>query len=120
MELIESIVFYCVICIFITIIFLEYGAIDKDELKTPDNMVKSTLVEIIIQCGDKKIKKKVPKTILIQKLIVLIQRLLGLSYKPRLLYVCATQPDLQVELNDEGKELGRYSVNNGDKIIAVT
>lgn len=93
---------------------------EEDELKTVKNIVQSTLVDIIIQYEDREIKKKVPRSILIQKLIVLIERLFKLSVKPKLLYVCASQLDIQVELDDEGKELDFYSVNDGDKIIAVT
>lgn len=76
-------------------------------------------MNITIQYGDREIKKKVPNSILIQKLIVLVQRLFGLNDRPKLLYVCASQDDIQIELNDEGKELSRYSVNDGDKIIVV-
>lgn len=108
------------VCIFLLFYFLEYGAIEEDELKTIENSVKSSLIEIIIQFGDRQIKKKIPGSILIQKLIVLVQKLFKLPDKPKLLYVCASQPEIQIELDDEGKELNRYSVNDGDKIIAVT
>lgn len=101
-------------------LFVEYGAIEEDELVVRKNIVESTLVDIIIQYGSKEIKKKVPRSITIQKLIVLIQRLCRLADKPRLLYICGLQPEIQIELNDEDKELGFYSVNDGDKIIAVT
>lgn len=112
--------FFVLFFIYFFYLLSEYGAVDEDELKKPENSVKSTLVEVIIEHDGRQIKKKLPRTILIQKLIMLVSRLFSLKSKPRLLYICATQPDIQIELDDEGKELGRYSVNDGDKIIAVT
>lgn len=122
LELVESILKKFLRCDvhLVSFLVLEYGAIEEDELKTVKNIVESTLVEMVIQHQDREISKKVPRSILVQKLVVLIQKLFRLAEKPKLLYVCVSQPDIQIELDDEGKELNMYSVNDGDKIIVVT
>lgn len=82
--------------------------------------MKSSLVEVIIQYENHEIEKKIPNSILIQKLIMMIQRIFKLEERPKLLYISSLQPDVKVVLDDEFKELNFFSVNNGDKIIAVT
>lgn len=100
-------------------LIVEYGEVEEAELKVPQNNVSTLLVEIIFQYEDKTIPRRIPRTIQIQKVIVLAQKLFGLGEKPQLFYVCTAQPDIHVELNDEGKELSRYSVEDGDKIVVV-
>lgn len=67
--------------------------------------------------NERSIVKKLPPSILVQKLIMLAQRLFNLSSRPSLIYISGKQSEIEIELNDEGKELGFYSVQDGDKII---
>lgn len=47
---------------------------------------------------------------------MLVQRLFNLSDRPILTYISGTKEDIEIILDDECKELGYYSVQNGDKI----
>lgn len=96
---------------------LEYGTPEESELKVEPKVIQGSLVELEIVCDNKVIKKKMPPTLVIQKLIMMVQRLFNLSNRPTLLYVSGTQPDIEICLDDEGKELGFYSIQKGDKII---
>lgn len=47
---------------------------------------------------------------------MLVQKLFHLDTRPVLYYISNKQPDIQIEMNDEFKEIGFYSLEEGDKI----
>lgn len=54
---------------------------------------------------------------IVQKALVLAQRLFDLPDRPTLSYISGAQSHIQIELDDELKELGYYSIQSGDKVI---
>lgn len=101
------------------VVFLEYGTIDEDLLKVQSNTINSSLVTVEIEHEKKTVTKKLPRSILVQKLIMLVQKLFRLSERPRLKYISGMQPDVEIELDDECKEFSFYSVQDGDRIIVI-
>lgn len=99
---------------------LEYGQLEEDELRVQPNMIQSSLVNVTIEHEGQSLVKKLPKSLAIQKLIMLVQRVFKLDARPKLQYISFSQPDIEIELDDECKELGFYSVQDGDRIIAIT
>lgn len=53
----------------------------------------------------------------VQKLMVLSQKIFSLRDRPELTYVSISDPSIEIDLDDEMKEIGFYSVQNGDKIV---
>lgn len=102
-----------------TLNLLEYGTIEEDLLKVQSNTINSLLVSVEIQHDGKSVIKKLPRSIIIQKLIMLVQKLFKLSERPRLKYISGMQPDVEIELDDECKELSFYSVQDGDQLIVI-
>ena len=96
---------------------LEYGSPDENELQTQVKVIKESLIEIQLCYVDRIIKKKLPPSIPVQKLITLVQKLFRLDGRPDLVYVSNSQSNIEIELTDECKELEYYSVEAGDKII---
>lgn len=80
-------------------------------------LIKVSLIEIQFIHGERSVIKKLPPTILIQKVIQLAQRLFNLENRPNLTYICNAKSEIEIELDDEGKDLGFYSIEEGDKII---
>lgn len=68
----------------------------------------------------KVVTKKFPPSILVQKLTTLIQKIFKLEERPTLRRVSATDSNIVVELDDEMKELGYYSIQEGDTIFVQT
>lgn len=97
--------------------FLVYGTPEESEMKVQSNLIKVSLVDVSLVHDGKTIIKKLPPTLLIQKLLMMVQRMFNLKERPNLVY---TSGDVKIELNDEGKELGFYSIQTGDKIIVET
>lgn len=106
----------------------KYGAIEEEELKKKDTSLRSTLLEVTISCPDvenfEKLSKKLPQTMTIQKLRLLIQRLLNqkklsgvTAHKLVMLVSSAKQPEVQVPLDNDMRDLFFYSVDNGDTIF---
>lgn len=104
---------------FTNINFTVYGAVDENELKILSNTINSSLVSVEIQHENKIVTKKLPRSILVQKLIMLVQKLFRLTERPKLKYVSGLQPEVEIELDDECKEFSFYSVQDGDRIIAI-
>lgn len=100
--------------------FAVCGVPEESELTIQPKVIKVSLIDIYIIYQEKTVKKKLPPTILVQKLIMLVQRLFNLSDRPNLTYISGTQKDIEIILDDECKELGYYSMQNGDKIIVKT
>lgn len=98
-------------------VFLAYGLPDESELIIKPNVVATTLIELNLEYNGRIIRKKLPSTLLLQKLIMLIQKLYKLQERPRLKRISMQQSDIIVDMDDEIKELGYYSVQDGDSII---
>lgn len=95
----------------------KYGNPEESELKQQSNKISSTLIKVVLNYNGKEVEKKIPQTLLIQKLIMLTQKLFKLNDRPTLLYKSNDHPDIQVTLDDEMKEIGYYSIQNGDIIF---
>ncbi|KAG5892920.1 hypothetical protein JTB14_006235 [Gonioctena quinquepunctata] len=98
----------------------KYGAPEESELIIQPNILDCALINLAIKCGDKTLKKKLPPAILIQKLIMLIQKTFKLQERPTLTYISGPKQDIRISLDDEMKELGFYSIRDGDVIIVDT
>lgn len=100
----------------IVFFFAEYGCLEESELKQQSNKLNSTLICIKLVYGDRIITKKFPPTLLVQKLIMLCQKLFKLSERPKL--VCRNdETNVDICLDDEMKEIDFYSIQDGDKLI---
>lgn len=97
----------------------KYGTPDESELTVKQTVIKESLIEVLFVHNERMRVKKLPPTLLIQKLIMLAQKLFALSARPTLKYVSGVESEIEIELSDEGKELGFYSVQDGDKIIVT-
>ncbi|KAJ8974188.1 hypothetical protein NQ317_004867 [Molorchus minor] len=95
----------------------KYGELEESELQVQSNILKSSLIALNIKFGERRISKNLPPSILIQKLVMLIQKLFKLEERPTLKYVSSLKSDIVIDLDDEMKELGYYSVQDGDSII---
>ncbi|KAF5279447.1 hypothetical protein FQA39_LY05557 [Lamprigera yunnana] len=97
-----------------------HGPPEEAELMIQSKLIKVSLIDIKFVYNGRTLSKKLPPTILIQKLIMLAQRLFNLSDRPTLTYISGEHSEIEIELSDEGKELGFYSMLDGDKIIVST
>jgi hypothetical protein len=105
----------------------KYGAVEEDELKKQDTSLKSTLLSVTIDCPEmdnfEKISKKLPQTMTIQKLRLLLQRLLSRKFKGaeahKLVMTAAStkEPNIQVPLDNDLRDLFFYSVENDSTIF---
>lgn len=107
---------YLLFILFIT----EYGLPEESELKVQANIIASTLITIRLDYDGKIATKKIPPTMLVQKLITLVQKIFKLQDRPVLKRVSRTDKEIVVDLDDEMKELGYYSVQDGDNVIVQT
>lgn len=98
----------------------EYGLPEESELKIQSNIIASSLITVRIECDGKIMTKKFPPSILVQKLTTLVQKLFKLQDRPTLKRISGSDQDLVVELDDEMKELGYYSIQDGDTIFVQT
>ncbi|KAI4470929.1 tubulin-specific chaperone e [Holotrichia oblita] len=98
----------------------ECGVPEESELTIQPKVIKVSLIDIDLIYEEKVVRKKLPPSIIIQKLIMLVQRLFNLSERPNLTYISSTEQNIEIILDDECKELGYYSMQNGDKIIIKT
>jgi hypothetical protein len=80
-------------------------------------VIQNSLIELNIVYEDFVVHKKMPPTITIQKLMVLTQKIFSLSERPQLTYVSNADSQIEIPLKDEMKEIGAYSIQNGDKIL---
>lgn len=112
---------YSIICIHLKFLlsssFIVHGTPEESEMKVQSNLIKVSLVDVTFVYNGRTFVKKLPPTLLIQKLLMMVQRMFNLKERPNLLY---TSGAVQIELNDEGKELGFYSIQSGDKIVIQT
>ncbi|XP_026764914.2 tubulin-specific chaperone E [Galleria mellonella] len=101
----------------------KYG-IPEDSLlvKQPKTTtLTSQLLEVTLQDeNEKKIKKKFPSTMLVQKLVILAQRLFskpGNTGTPKLYLLDDQMKGAEIYLDNVMKELTYFSVKNGDTIL---
>lgn len=101
----------------------KYGAPDEGELKEQKPFaLKNQLLTLTFVCpedADKKpIEKKVPDSMIIQKVKGLLHRLLKLpGVEFRLTYTCSKMAGREIEIDNDLKPLQFYSVEDGDRIL---
>jgi hypothetical protein len=95
----------------------KYGEPEESELTMKATVIQNSLIELNIVYEDFVVHKKMPPTITIQKLMVLTQKIFSLSERPQLTYVSNADSQIEIPLKDEMKEIGAYSIQNGDKIL---
>ncbi|XP_019631019.1 PREDICTED: tubulin-specific chaperone E-like [Branchiostoma belcheri] len=103
----------------------KYGAPNKMELEPVTTALKKALISVKIVCpskGDKVYNKKLPGTMTVQKLKILIQRLVKVNITDQKLSYTSGKEDLEdnpeIELDNDMRDLTFYSIENGD-IISV-
>lgn len=97
-----------------------YGEPEEYELISRPKMIKSSLVELNLTHNGHTIVKKLPQSLTIQKLMVMSQKLFSLNERPLLTYISSLEPQIEISLTDEMKEIGTYSMEKGDQIIVRT
>lgn len=93
-----------------------YGELEVDELKVETNLIKDMLIDVALVCGSETVRRGVPATMSVQKLKVICQKLFGLREKPELIYTNSSK-GIEVLLDDEARDVGFYSVEDGDEIV---
>lgn len=101
----------------ILLYILEYGEPEESELISRAPSLQTSLTSVEIHCGERVISKKLPSTMMLQKLIMLVQKLFNLPERPMLCYTSSEHPEMEIEMDDEFKEIGFYSLQSGDKIF---
>lgn len=95
---------------------LEYGIPEEAQAKMDAN-ITSSLIELEIYYDEAKIVKKLPPNMLVPKFLTLVQRLFKLDFTPKIFYVSAKDPSCERDMDISLKDLGYYSLQNGDKIF---
>ncbi|XP_022905400.1 tubulin-specific chaperone E [Onthophagus taurus] len=95
----------------------KHGMPEESEMKTTSKIIKGTLTELQIIFNERIIRKKLPPSMLVQKLGTLVQKLFQLTDRPTLIYTSNTKSNIEINLNDDCKELGFYSMQDGDRIL---
>lgn len=95
---------------------LEYGIPEEAQAKIEAN-ITSSLIELEIYYDDSKIVKKLPPNMLVPKFLTLVQRLFKIDFTPKIFYVSAKDPSCERDMDISLKDLGYYSLQNGDKIF---
>ncbi|CAG9821842.1 unnamed protein product [Phaedon cochleariae] len=95
----------------------KYGLPDESELVIQPNIINSSLINLNISYNGQIITKKLPPSILIQKIVMMVQKLFKLQDRPILTYVSGSKSHIRIDLIDDMKELGYYSIQEGDMII---
>lgn len=94
-----------------------YGAAEESEFAVKSTSLKSTLVTLHLCSRDKTIVKKLPRSMLVTRLVSLVQRLFNTGTTvPSLSCRSAKSPDIEVQMDNLLKPLDFYSVEDGDKI----
>ncbi|XP_051967111.1 tubulin-specific chaperone E [Xyrauchen texanus] len=101
----------------------KYGPPDESELREQKPFaLKNQLLTITFVCPDdaerKPIEKKLPGSMIVQKVKGLLHRLLKLpGAELKLAYTCAKMADREIEIDNDLKPLQFYSVEDGDRIL---
>lgn len=96
----------------------KYGPPEQGEYETKPTTLKNALIMLRLEWGSNQISKKLPVTMEVQKLKVLIHRLFNLhsseltffSYGPK-------NPGLCIPLDNDLRPLSFYSIEDGDTIV---
>lgn len=95
-----------------------YGAAEESEFAVKSTSLKSTLVTLQLCSRDKTIVKKLPRSMLVTRLVSLVQRLFNTENAvPSLSCRSAKIPDVEVQMDNVLKPLDFYSVEDEDKIL---
>lgn len=100
----------------------ELGAPTKEELTIKDTSLTSSLLPVNIQCPNdsnfKDVVKKLPPGLTIQKLKLLLQRIVKQkAHQLRLSYVSQKEPRHEVRLDNDMRDIFFYSISTGDTIL---
>ncbi|GAA6100748.1 tubulin-specific chaperone E [Tachysurus ichikawai] len=101
----------------------KYGAPVEDELKEQKPFaLKDQLLTITFECpvdtGRKSIQKKLPGSMIVQKVKGLLHRLLKLpGAELHLSYTSSKMADKEIEIDNDLKPLQFYSIEDGDRIL---
>ena len=110
-----------VICRYIELV-KELGAPTEEELKVKDTSLTSSLLPITVKCPNdpnfKEIVKKLPPGLTIQKLKLMLQRIVKQkAHQLKLSYVSQKDPDHEVHLDNDMRDIFFYSISGGDTIL---
>ena len=100
----------------------ELGAPTEEELKVKDTSLTSSLLSINVRCPNdpnfKEVVRKLMPGLTIQKLKLLLQRLVKQkAHQLKLSYVSKKDPDHEVHLDNDMRDIFFYSISNGDTIL---
>uniref|UniRef100_A0A9J7ZYE0 Tubulin-specific chaperone E n=2 Tax=Cyprinus carpio TaxID=7962 RepID=A0A9J7ZYE0_CYPCA len=101
----------------------KYGAPDEGELKEQKPFaLKNQLLTLTFVCPEdserKPIEKKLPGSMIVQKVKGLLHRLLKLpGMELKLSYTCSKMAGREIEIDNDLKPLEFYSVEDGDRIL---
>ncbi|XP_067243718.1 tubulin-specific chaperone E [Chanodichthys erythropterus] len=101
----------------------KYGAPDEGEMREQKPFaLKNQLLTVTFVCpedsGRKPIEKKLPESMIVQKVKGLLHRLLKLpGVELKLSYTCAKMAGREIEIDNDLKPLQFYSVEDGDRIL---
>ncbi|XP_067287764.1 tubulin-specific chaperone E [Pseudorasbora parva] len=107
---------------FLTLIH-KYGAPDEGELREQKPFaLKNQLLTVTFVCPEdsdrKPIEKKLPESMIVQKVKGLLHRLLKLpGVELKLSYTCSKLAGREIEIDNDLKPLQFYSVEDGDRIL---
>ncbi|XP_045465078.1 tubulin-specific chaperone E [Harmonia axyridis] len=93
-----------------------YGEPVEGELVVKSQSITNTLIELKFEYNGQIVIKKLPKTILVQKLVMLAQKAFKLNYRPNLIHMRGEESNLQINL-EEQREISFYSMQDGDRIL---
>ncbi|XP_070577228.1 tubulin-specific chaperone E-like [Ptychodera flava] len=100
-----------------------YGAPEDSEMSAaPSTALKNTLIHVSITCPQKPetktVSKKLPGSMTVQKLKMLIQRLFKVSTSDqKLAYISKKIGEPEVEIDNDMRQLSFYSIENEDTIV---
>ncbi|XP_071079244.1 tubulin-specific chaperone E-like [Haliotis cracherodii] len=100
----------------------KWGAPEDSELEVKSNALKDNLLNVLLACPQKpekgQIKKRLPKTMTVQKVKTLVQRLFQVETGDIILtYKSQEVEDAEFPIDNDLRVLSFYSLENGDTIL---
>nr|XP_022332056.1 tubulin-specific chaperone E-like [Crassostrea virginica] len=99
-----------------------YGAPESSEMSKKPQKLKDSLIEIKIVNPDdpnvKALQKKLPGTMIVQKLKALIQRLYKLDSEIKLSYISKKMEGCEIDFDNDLRPLNYFSIEAGDTVYA--
>lgn len=99
-----------------------YGAPESSEMSKKPQKLKDSLIEIKIVNPDdpnvKPLQKKLPGTMIVQKLKALIQRLYKADSEIKLSYVSKKMEGCEIDFDNDLRPLNYFSIEAGDTVYA--